>query len=127
MSPAVKQVWARASPVERSIVTTERTIRVRIVSGFLRTVPMGVSILRRESMELSSNMSRRPTYTVSRRRLELRALRPCGTVPLIPTFSGKEDIHGLDHFGRSGGHRFCTDWDVQQPGAVAYPLRFGVV
>ena len=22
---------------------------------------------------------------------------PCGTVPLIPTFSGKEDVHGLDH------------------------------
>ena len=55
MSPAVKQVWARANPAQRINTIRERLVHKRVVNGIVRSVRMGVSILRRETAEFSSN------------------------------------------------------------------------
>ena len=55
MSPAVKEVWAGANPAQKISAITERFVHRRVVDDIVRSVRMGVSILRRELGEFSSN------------------------------------------------------------------------
>jgi len=83
MSLAVKQVWARANPVHRNSIITEKLVARRSFSGFVVNVLI-VSVFYDGRLDDAS-----PSEFLIKIPLQLHPVRRCGTVPHDSDFEGK--------------------------------------